>query len=378
MYFITYKKEVMIMKTNNVHGGDLDIISRTYNIPKEEILNFSGNVNPLGIPQCIKKVIINNIDSITVYPDVSYITLREAISSYTGVKPEHIMVGNGSTELISTYIKSVKPKHSIIVSPAYSEYNRELSLIGSDITLFPLEEKEDFILNIPKLLDTIDSNTNLLVICNPNNPTGSSLNINQLEEILLHCKTTNTFVMIDETYVEFSDDNARISAMPLIKSYDNLFIIRGTSKFFACPGLRLGYSACSNTNLLDKVANSKDPWSVNILAALSGCVMFTDKEFICKTKELITTERNNIINELSTWNNIKLYSTQSNFFLIKLLREDITSDEIFSKLIKDNLLIRDASDFPYLGDKFLRFCILMPQQNQLLLSRLKAIIEGGL
>ena len=336
-----------------VHGGDLDVISREYNIPKNEIVNFSGNVNPLGLPPSVKKAIKENVDCATDYPDVSYVGLRNAISSYTGVKSENIVVGNGSTELISAFIKVSEPKKAVIVSPAYSEYLKEIKLLGGEVELFELMEDKDYMLDVDTLISHID----------------------QTEKILKHCMDCGVRLMMDETYVEFSEPEKHVSAMPLIDKYPNLMIVRGTSKFFACPGLRLGYGACSDKENLDYVNSHKDPWSVNVFAELAGKIMFVDTDFIKYTTDFISAERTRIKEELSKWKNIKVYDTQSNFFLVEILRDDITSDEIFHNLIQKKLLIRDASNFPYLGSKFLRFCILNKEENNLLLSNLKKIIE---
>lgn len=363
------------MKLMTVHGGDLDVISREYNIPKNEIINFSGNVNPLGLPPSVKNAIRENVDCATDYPDVSYVGLRSAISSYTGVKSENILVGNGSTELISSFIKASQPKKAVIVSPAYSEYLKEIKLLGGEVELFELKEDNDYMLDTDCLISHINKDTDLLVICNPNNPTGTYVTMEQTEKILIHCMNCGTCLMMDETYVEFSEPNKHISAMPLIDKYPNLMIVRGTSKFFACPGLRLGYGACSHRETVDYVNSHKDPWSVNVFAELSGKVMFLDEEFIKATTDYITAERLRIKNELSKWKNIKVYETQSNFFLVEVLKNNVTSDEIFHKLIQKKLLIRDASNFPYLGSKFLRFCILNKEENDLLLKNLKKIIE---
>lgn len=364
------------MSLNVIHGGDLDEISRIYGIKKDEIYNFGGNVNPLGLPESVKKAITENPDAPTEYPDVSYVALRDAISDYTGINASHIMVGNGSTELISMCIKTICPKKAVIVSPAYSEYLKEIKLIGGETTLFPLEEKDEFMLNIPKLKETLTADVDLLVICNPNNPTGTYVTCEQTKEILTYCKSKNIKLMMDETYVEFSDPAKKVSAMPLIEEFDNLFIVRGTSKFFACPGLRLGYAACSNKEIIEYVNSHKDPWSVNIYAELSGTVMFRDKNFINKTRNLINTERNKIFKELFDIDNVHIYDTQSNFFLLRIKREDISSTDIFNKLITNKkILIRDCADFPYLDNHFIRFCILDKASNDLLLSCLKEALN---
>jgi threonine-phosphate decarboxylase len=365
------------MSTTQLHGGDLDVISRRYGIPKDEIINFSGNVNPLGLPEEVRTAIISGVDAICDYPDVSYLSLREAVAGYTGADVESVVMGNGSTELISGYIKTLAPKKSVIISPAYSEYQREIELSGGEVLLFPLKEEEDFVLNIEALKAIVTDEVDLVVLCNPNNPTGSFVASDSLRELLECLKAHKAYLMIDETYIEFADDVKALSAMPLTFEYDNLFVIRGTSKFFSCPGLRLGYSACTDKELRQRVLDQKDPWSVNSYAELAGCVMFTAEDFIKKTRELIISERKRIQAELSLWKNIKLYNTQSNFFLFELLRSDITAGDVFESLIKQNMLVRDCSSFPYLDGSFIRFCIQTPKLNDRLLGETKRIIENN-
>ncbi len=364
------------MTETNQHGGDLDLIGRKYNIPKKELINFSGNVNPLGIPDSIKEAIIENINCISGYPDTDYISLRKSISSYTNVDIENIIPGNGATELISLFIKTISPKQALIISPSYSEYEREIKLNKGNTILYPLKEDNNFILNVDELISSVPKNTDMIILCNPNNPTGTAMDILQLETLLKHCLNKKIYVMIDETYIEFTDPNKKISAVSLVSSYKNLFIIRGTAKFFSAPGLRLGYGLCSNNKLINKINSQKDPWSVNIFAAIAGEKMFKDIDYITKTKKLISEERKKIISELKKWKNIKAFETESNFVLIKLLNNNTTSDDIFKKLISQKIVIRDASDFPFLGNNYLRFCILLPNQNEMLLNTLKTIIEN--
>lgn len=360
------------------HGGDLDAIERTYHIPKQEILDFSGNINPLGFPESVKTVLAAHLDIVSTYPDKNYTALRQAISGYTGAVPAHIVVGNGSTELISTFIKTIRAKKTLILSPAYSEYEREAQLCGSSFAYFPLEEKNNFVVDMENLLHALTPNIDMFIACNPNNPTGTVITTAQMRKILKHCKKNNIAVMVDETYIEFSDNLEAICSIPLAAEFDNLFVIRGTSKFFAAPGIRLGYGISSNQKFLQELKTNQNPWSVNSLAAFAGELLFSDKVFMKKTKALISSERKLALEELSHWKNLKAYPSSSNFILMKLLTSSIHSAEIFEKLIVKKLLIRDASSFTFLDDTFLRFCILNPEDNRLLLSELKKLVEPSM
>ena len=358
------------------HGGDLDAIQKKYNIPKNDIIDFSGNINPLGFPNSMKKLLAENIDLVSVYPDKNYTELKKSISTYTGARLENIAVGNGSTELISAFIKSICPKKAVIMGPAYSEYENELKKIGSDFEYFPLEEKDNFILQTKKLLTYLTKDIDFFVACNPNNPTGTAIQLSQMEIIAEHCKANNISIMIDETYIEFCDSIKEICSIPLVDKYDNLFVIRGISKFFAAPGIRLGYGITSNKNFHNLLLSVQDPWSINILASFSGEHLFNDKNFIKETHSLVSEERIRISNQLNTWKNIKIYPSSANFILVKLLTNKITSDEIFDCLIKKKMLIRNAESFTFLNNSYIRFCILTPEKNQILIENLKEIIEN--
>ena len=182
--------------------------------------------------------------------------------------------------------------------------------------------------------------------------------------------------MIDETYIEFSDILPEICSIPLVKEFDNLFVIRGTSKFFAAPGIRLGYGISSNQAFLDRFKTNTNPWSVNSLADFIGQHIFTDFEFHKKTQTLVSEERRKAFAELSTWKNIKAYPSEANFILLKLKTDRITAHELFEKCIQKKMLIRDASSFTFLDESYLRFCILSPAHNAALLAELKKWVEN--
>lgn len=358
---------------NITHGGELDTIEKLYNIEKKDIIDFSGNINPVGITENIKNIIFNNIDIIKTYPDKDYINLKNAISEYINCSINNILVGNGATEIISIFLEILNPKNCLIVSPSYSEYETKLKNNNCNISFFELEESENFILNVNKLIKYIKSK-DLVIICNPNNPTGTAVDIYDLEKIAMHCKKENAILMIDETYTEFTNFKDNISAIPLVNKLENIFIIRGTSKFFSIPGARLGYGICSNKAIIEKINTKKDPWSVNSFANLIGINLFKDKEFISKTQDLIYYERENFFKELNKIKNLKFYNSKSNFILCKILNEK-NSDFIFESLLKEKMLIRNAKDFPFLNDKFFRFCILSKENNKLLLKNLKNLLK---
>ncbi len=358
----------MIEQKEHFHGSDLEKIEAVYGIRKEDITSFSANVNPLGISYKLREGLTEHIDAITTYPDREYTQLRKCIGEYTHTNYENILVGNGSTELISLVIKIQKPQKALIVGPTYSEYEHEVALEGGRCHYFRLKESENFQLNLSELQDALNQNIDLLVICNPNNPTSSQIDRQTMRVILDSCKENGIFVMVDETYVEFSESAEEITSIPLTEYYNNIIILRGISKFFAAPGLRLGYAICGNHQLLKQIDSKKNPWTINSLAAVAGEIMFQDEEYIKDTSELIATERERICKILNTCPNVKYYPPHGNFVLVKILKDGVTSYDLFEAAIRKGLMIRDCSTFPFLDNKYIRFCFMKPEDNDLLLE----------
>ncbi len=358
----------MIRPTDHFHGSDLEAIEAVYGVKKEEITSFSANVNPLGVSPLLRQTLADKIDVITTYPDREYTSLRTCIARYAGCEPQYVIVGNGSTELISLFIQIKHPKKSLIIGPTYSEYEREISLGGGTSLYYPLKEEDNFNINVDEFLTHLHEDIDLLVICNPNNPTSTSINTNEMRMILDACKQQDIFVMIDETYIEFADNMKEIDSIPLTYYYNNLIILRGISKFFAAPGLRLGYSISGNLDLIKEINKRKNPWTINSLAEVAGTIMFTDDDYITKTKKLISSERNRIYDILCKTPNLKPYKPSANFILVKIEKETLTSQDVFDAAIKKNLMIRDCSTFPFLSNKFFRFCFMEPTKNDELLA----------
>lgn len=345
------------------HGSDLEKIEQVYGIPKEKIVSFAANVNPLGVSFRLRETLANHIDAITTYPDREYKALRTAISRYVDAPVEHILVGNGSTELISLFIQLCCPKKACIIGPTYSEYEREISLGGGQCHYFPLKESDDFRLNLDDLSARLTADVDLLVICNPNNPTSSHIRCSDMRKILDVCRQKDIFVMVDETYVEFADDMEKITSIPLTASYDNIIVLRGISKFFAAPGLRLGYAVCGSRKLLGEINQKKNPWTINSLASIAGEIMFSDEAYKRATRDLIHTERERICERLSACPDLKVYPPSANFVLIRILKEQVTSKDLFEAAIQKGYMIRDCSTFPFLDNHYIRFCFMKPEQN---------------
>lgn len=355
------------------HGSDLEIIAKQYHINQRSIIPYASNVNPLGISPLAKQALLDNIEAIRTYPDRDYTELRTSIAKYCGAEPQQLILGNGTSELIRLAIEILLPKKTMVIGPTYSEYGNAAHLVGSEIQTYMLKNLDDFEIDVDIFLNALNEDLSLLIICNPNNPTSKVLTGNQMDRILTRCRQLDIFVMVDETYVEFVKDVDLISSISLTKKYDNLIVLRGVSKFFAAPGLRLGYAVTSNNNFLSATSNSKIPWNINSYATVAR-VMFEDEHYINLTKSLIQTERNLIYSALSTRKTIKVFRPEANFVLIKLLKEDQTATDVFEYCIKKGLMIRDCTDYEGLGEKYIRFCFMKPEQNDNIVNTILEVV----
>lgn len=355
------------------HGSDLEVIAKKYHISQSDILPFAANVNPLGISPMARQALLDNIDAITAYPERDYQTLRTAIATYCGTDCQELVLGNGTSELIRLCIKAIHPAKTLIIGPTYSEYENTAKMEGSTVETYMLSVLDDFQLDMERFLKQLNDSIDLLVLCNPNNPTGKLITKEQLDTILEKCLTYNIQVLIDETYVEFVENVNLVSAVSLTKKYDNLIVLRGVSKFFAAPGLRLGYAVTHNEDFLAAADSSKIPWNINSYASVAS-VMFSDEHYINLTQSLIHTERNLIYSALTSRKTIQVFKPTANFVLIRLLKEDQTAADVFEHCIKKGFMIRDCSDYVGLGEKYIRFCFLKPEQNDCMVNTLLEVV----
>ena len=382
------------------HGGNIYKVFREKNI--KEILDYSSNINPYGIPESLKSRIIENLEILERYPDPDYVELREKLANLNNVNLSDIILGNGATEIIFLFMKVINPKKILIVSPTFGEYERavkateipgdivSLSCSNGDnkkienkkieIEYFELKESDDFKLNIGNLKNELEKKYDLLIICNPNNPTGKFLKLAETEEILKECNKYDTKLFIDEAFIEFLADGMKESIINTEENKKNLFVTRAFTKFFAIPGLRLGYGMYFDKELEQKISEKKEPWSVNNIAELAGLTVLDDTEYIEKTLKWITKEKIYMYEKLNEISGIKVYETEVNFITgkidEKLFSEGLNVKVLREKMLEQGILIRDASNFKFLDERFFRLAIKDRASNDRVIKVLKGIFRG--
>ena len=358
----------------DLHGGNIYKIFREKNMDK--ILDYSSNINPFGLPESLKKAISENMEILEKYPDPDYYDLRKTIAEYNGTEIDNVLAGNGATELIFLYMKAVKPKKALILSPTFAEYERGIKSAAPqcETAYFHLEEADDFIPDMEKLKAELKKDYDLVVLCNPNNPTGKFLSKEKILELLSECDKYDTRLFVDEAFIEFAEGGIKSSPAGENANKKNLFIIRALTKFFALPGLRLGYALFFDSSLKEIFDSLKEPWSVNAFAELAGKTLFSDTDYIEKTEGWIKEEKRYMFNELGKIKNIKVYKTETNFILLKMYKKNAAF--VRAEMLKKGILVRDASNFTYLDETFIRLAVKDRENNNIVIKKLNEVING--
>lgn len=352
-----------------VHGGNTEEIARKYNLNLNKIIDFSANINPLGLNENIKNAMINSIDKVVKYPDITYFDLKNSIKEFENVNSENIFLGNGAAEVIFDIVRALKPKRALLPAPTFSEYEEAILSVDGEIEYFYLKEENNFNLD-NRFIEAINENIDIIFICNPNNPTGVLTDNNFICKLLNKSLLSNTIVVIDESFLDFVKDNTDYSSNTLLKKYNNLIIVKSLTKFFAMPGARIGYGICCNNDIISKINKVRVPWSVNIIATEGIIQGLKEKDYINNSINYIENEKDYLYSALKNIDCIEVFKPSVNFIMFKLLKDMDLKEE----LIKKNILIRSCDSYIGLNKSFYRVAVRNREENNKLIFELKDIL----
>lgn len=334
------------------HGG---------NIFDEDIrFDFSANINFLGMPQKAKQAVINSSSEWEKYPDPYCRKLRKKLAEKHKVTAKKIVCSNGADELIFKTVHCFLPKKAVIAAPCFSEYEKALNECKCEISRFMLNEKNEFFLD-SAILETLDD-TDMLILANPNNPTGKLIEKDLLKKICEKCLEKNIIFLCDECFIEFCEEAYDRSALCFLN--ENVIVLRAFTKIYAMPGLRLGYAVFGDEKKAEKTASFGQFWSVSSPALTAGEAALDEKNFIERTVLQTKTEREFLEKELKALG-IKVFSADANFILLK---SENMLDEI---LKKEKILIRNCGNFLGLDGNFFRVAVRSRGGNLQLIQALR-------
>jgi len=348
------------------HGGNLREAAERYGVPEQEILDFSANINPLGPPPGALAEIKRCLSQVRHYPDSECWHLRQALASYEGVAPEEVLPANGVAELIFLIPRALPIESALIPSPTFSEYEVGLRAAGGRPRFLILKEEKGFRPSTAQILHRAKG-VQAVFLCNPNNPTGVQVPQEELKDLAQLLQKRRILLILDEAFSDFRGRGQSLaSAAP---GLSNLLVLRSLTKFFAVPGLRLGY-AIGPPRLLARLQAAKDPWSVNLLAQRAGISCVLDETYQQRSREVIAKESDSLFQALGKLPGLKLFPSAANFLLLKVERGPEVK-ELQELLGRKGILIRNREGFRFLGPRFFRVAVRAHPENERLIQALR-------
>ncbi len=352
------------------HGGNIYKISRERGYSIDQIIDFSANINPVGIPESGRMAIVSAIDSLVNYPDPDYIDFKEAVAKHHDLSPAYVFPGNGAIDSLYSAVMAANPKRVLVSVPSFVEYEKAIEKAGAQYTPVYRSESEGYKFEISTLLDALEPSVDLVVICNPNNPTGDLINHSDIVRILDKCKAVGAVLLLDEAFMEFAEHLGAVSAIELITKYENLIISRSLTKYYAVPGLRAGYLLTSNEQILRRLGEQGEPWKLNTLADEFSRAVLKDQAYVRATQAWIEHEGVKLLGALNQFNEIKAYESYGNYIFIKWSGEG----ELREILLNRGIAIRTCNNYDGIGRGYYRIAVKDECSNNKLIEVLKELL----
>jgi len=346
------------------HGGNLFAVARQLGLKPQDLLDFSASINPLGMPVGMRRAIIDQVDQLVHYPDAGAQPLKEALAAYHHVSPEQVCPANGSTELIYLLPRLVKGERALIIAPAFSEYAHALEAAGWQVAYHCLSPSDGFALSLPLLERRLAEQYDLLFLCNPGNPTGALCSRADIDAVQALCNDFGTMLVLDEAFIDFCGEDG--SATLSVAGSGNGIVLRSMTKFYAMPGLRLGY-AITDAETCQRLETVRGPWNVNALAQAAGLAALADERFREQSVAYVAEQREAMIRQLTAVTPLTPFPGGANYLLLRL-PAGYAAGELCRKMLGRGLLIRDCSTFAGLDGSFVRVAVRTPDENARLIA----------
>ena len=302
---------------------------------------------------------------ISHYPDPYGEQLKAALADHHGMSSAEVLLGNGSTQLIYLLSAALRPRKALVVAPAFSEYANALTLIGTKVASFDLSTNDGFQFSTERLLAVWDKDCDIAFLATPNSVTGQMIPKAEIEKVAHIALTRKTMVVVDEAFIDFAEAE---SIKALVRHNPYLIILRSLTKYYALPGLRLGYLLGDAGRVVD-LETYQEPWSINGPALNVALTCLKDSNFATKTERWLERERKFLLERLTALEGLHPLASRTNFLLVKIERSHGDALQLRSFLLQRSILIRACDTFG-LGVNYFRIAIKRRKDNQRLLAAL--------
>lgn len=315
-----------------------------------------------------------DLRQVRFYPDTENRELRDLIAKEASIAGDCVLFGNGATALLHLVPRVLKPRVAVLLEPSFSEYGSALERESCRIHRLILRPDDGFRLHSEQLFDALRrTRADLLILGNPNNPTGTLIPRPLLSELIDVCSKRRIYLVLDESFLDFTEQPS--CACEATKN-PRLVVVRSLTKFWALPGLRIGYLV-AHRSLVAKLSAGYEPWPVNILASAAAAESLRDLRYRKQTLNVLGRERIFFMKQLAELGWLQPFSSETNFLLVHITTPGINSSLLCEQLARRNILIRDGSNFPGLGRRYFRVAIRRRSENQRLVEELRSISNGS-
>ena len=337
------------------HGGD------TYGLG--DVVDFSASLNPLGMPVQVVRALKVSAASFEAYPDPLCRDLIAALAQREDVPAARIVATAGASDAFSRIAAVTKPHKVLVCSPCYSGYEQALRPYWPRVVHHSLVVREDFDVT-ERIIDYIEPDIDLIVLCTPNNPTGRTLSRELLCKILRTAARWGTYVVVDECYIDFTVEHSCVS---LLERYPNLIVVKAFTKTYAMAGFRLGYCLCGRDDLAEKIREAGDPWAVSTPAQVGGLAALEVAGYLDLTRDYVAEQRAVLEDGLRNLGALVVPSA-ANFILFQ------SPAPLYDDLLERGFVIRRCANFRGLDDMWYRIAVRTRDQNAGLLEAMGEVL----
>ncbi len=352
------------------HGGNIYAFARARGVTPERVLDFSASINPLGWPPAATRAYRRALPQLVHYPEPYAESLSTALAAYHDLNSRTVLVGNGSTQLIFLLARALAARRVLLIAPLFSEHAAAFCLSGARVERFFLRPPT-FTLSLKRLGSSLTKGYDALVLTNPNSPTGTLIPRPQLEELACLCQRVRTRLIVDETFVDWVEEE---SLKQLAARSPHVIVLRSLTKFFAMPGLRVGY-LIGQARLVARLRARLEPWSVNTVAQEVAFACMRDQRFVRRSRTFMVQERAWLAEQLAGLKGLQPFPSRANFLLVRITASALNASSLRQALAREDLLIRTCADFPGLGERFFRVAVRTRQENRRLLNGLRVVLS---
>lgn len=349
-----------------VPGKPIEEVQREFGL--DDVIKLASNENPLGPSPKAKEALVSGIADVHIYPDGSHYHLKQDLARFHGLDPDYFIIGNGSDEVLKLLAETFinEGDEGIMADPSFSEYDFCVTLMGGKMVKVPVNNGLG--LDLQAMAAAITDKTKLVFVCNPNNPTGTIVRGNELDDFLAKVPD-HVIVVFDEAYFEYVEDEGYRSGLDYLKEgHQNVVVLRTFSKIYGLSGLRVGYGI-AQPELINWISRTREPFNVNSLAQLGARAALTDDEFVATSREVNNKGKEYLYREFQA-RNISFVPTHTNFIFADV---GVDCKEVFQSLLKQGVIIRTGDIFGY--PTYIRVTIGTEEENKRFIAALDKTLE---